>query len=161
MLPTLDRQVLQQKTVGDLYLKVLLKSDQAAVLPMGQAQEAIALPTRRVTPMPNMPACILGLLNHKSRVFWVVDLPLLLGLSAGVLNTQQYNIVIIRSGKTPLGLAVPEIQGVVRLASNAIQPAVGEIVPELAPYLQGCLMQSQEMLWVLDAKAIVHAPLLY
>ena len=161
MLPTLDSQILQQKTVGAPYLKVLLKPDQAAVLPMGQAQEAIAIPTRRVTPMPNMPACILGLLNHKSRVFWVVDLPLLLGLSTGVLNTQQYNIAIIRSGKTPLGLVVPEIQGVVRLASNEIQPAVGETLPELAPYLQGYLMQSQEILWVLDAKAIIHTSLLY
>lgn len=159
MLPTLDPQVLQQKKVGDPYLKVLLKPNQAAVLSMGQAQEAIAIPTRRVTPMPNMPACILGLLNHKSRVIWVVDLPLLLGLPTGVLNTQQYNIAIIRSGKTPLGLVVPEIRGVVRLNSEAVEPPTGAVLPALAPYLKGCLRQAQEMLWVLDTEAIIHSPL--
>jgi twitching motility protein PilI len=159
MLPTLDLQVLQQKTVGDPYLKVLLKSDQAAVLPMGKAQEAIDTPTRRVTPVPNMPACVLGLLNHKSRVIWVVDLPLLLGLSTRVLNTQRYNIAIIRSGKTPLGLVVPEIRGVVRLASDAVQPPVGEVLPALMPYLRGYLMQSQETLWVLETEAIIHSAL--
>ncbi len=157
MLPTLDSQILQQKTVGAPYLKVLLKPDQAAVLPMGQAQEAIAIPTHRVTPVPNMAACILGLLNHKSRVIWVVDLPFLLGLSSRLLNVQQYNIAIIRSGKTPLGLVVPEIQGVVRLTLDAVRPPVEEILPALMPCLKGYLMQSQERLWVLDTEAIIHS----
>jgi positive phototaxis protein PixI len=160
MLPTLlDPQILQQKKTGDPYLKVLLQAGQSAVLPMAQAQEAIAIPTHRVTPVPNMSACVLGLLNHKSRVIWVVDLVFLLGLSTRVLNTQQYNVAIIRSGKTPLGLVVPEIQGVVRLASDAVQSPVGEVLPALVPYLRGCLMQSQEMLWVLDTEAIIHSAL--
>jgi positive phototaxis protein PixI len=126
-------------------------------LPMAQAQEAIAIPASRVTPMPNMPACVLGLLNHKSRVIWVVSLPQMLGLESQNLNVQQYNIAIIRSGKTSLGLVVPAIQGVVRLDVDMVQSIEGEVRPEQVPYLRGCLNQEQEMLWVLDAESIVRA----
>jgi positive phototaxis protein PixI len=158
-LPILDAQTLQKKAIGDPFLKVQLTSQQLAVLPMAQAQEAIAIPASRVTPMPNMPACVLGLLNHKSRVIWVVSLPQMLGLESQNLNVQQYNLAIIRSGKTSLGLVVPAIQGVVRLDTDAVQSIEGEVLPEQVPYLRGCFIQEQEMLWVLDAEAIVRAPI--
>jgi positive phototaxis protein PixI len=158
-LPILDAPMLQQKAVGDPFLKVQLTAQQLAVLPMAQAQEAIAIPSSRVTPMPNMPACVLGLLNHKSRVIWVVNLPQMLGLESRSLNVQRYNIAIIRSGKTPLGLVVPEIRGVIRLDPDAVQSIEGEVLPGQVPYLRGCLPQEQEMLWVLDADAIVQAPI--
>jgi positive phototaxis protein PixI len=129
-------------------------------LPMAQAQEAIAIPASRVTPMPNMPACVLGLLNHKSRVIWVVNLPQMLGLESQSLNVQQYNLAIIRSGKTSLGLVVPAIQGVVRLDPEMVQSIEGEVRPELVPYLCGCFSQGQEMIWILDPGAIINSPIL-
>lgn len=158
-LPILDAQTLQRKAIGDPFLKVQLTAQQLAVLPMAQAQEAIAIPASRVTPMPNMPACVLGLLNHKSRVIWVVSLPQMLGLESQNLNVQQYNVAIIRSGKTSLGLVVPAIQGVIRLDIDAVQSIEGEVRPEQVPYLRGCSIQNQEMLWVLDAESIVRAPI--
>jgi positive phototaxis protein PixI len=158
-LPILDAPMLQRKAVGDPFLKVQLAAQQLAVLPMAQAQEAIAIPSSRVTPMPNMPACVLGLLNHKSRVIWVVNLPQMLGLESQSLNVQRYNIAIVRSGKTPLGLVVPEIRGVIRVDLDAVQSIEGEVLPEQVPYLRGCLPQEQEMLWVLDADAIVQSPI--
>jgi positive phototaxis protein PixI len=158
MLPTLlNPQILQQKKAGDPYLKVLLQAGQAAVLPMAQAQEAIAIPAGRVTPIPNMPVCVLGLLNHKSRVIWVVNLPQMLGLESQRLNVQRYSLAIIRSGKTSLGLVVPEIRGVVRLDTEAIQPLPKAVQPEQAPYVQGCLIQDQEIIWVLDAVTIIES----
>jgi positive phototaxis protein PixI len=158
-LPILDAQTLQQKAIGEPFLKVQLTAQQLAVVPMAQAQEAIAIPASRVTPMPNMPACVLGLLNHKSRVIWVVSLPQMLGLESQNLNVQQYNIAIIRSGKTSLGLVVPEIRGVVRLDTETVQSIEGEVRLELVPYLRGCSIQEREMLWVLDAESIVRAPI--
>lgn len=159
-LPTLDAQATQLQAIGDPYLKLQLTPQRAAVLPMEQAQEAIAVPASRVTPMPNMPECVLGLLNQKSRVFWVIDLAQLLGLQAQVLTMQQYNIAIVRIGKKPLGLVVPEIQGIVRFANEAMISPIGEVEPELTPYLRGCFSEGQEMLWALDPEAIIHSSIL-
>jgi positive phototaxis protein PixI len=159
-LPTLDAQSIQLRAIGDPYLKLQLTPQRAAVLPMEQAQEAIAIPASRVTPMPNMPACVLGLLNHKSRVLWVIDLAQLLGLRTQVLTLQQYNIAIIRIGKKPLGLVVPEIKGIVRFVNETIISPIGEVAPELTPYLRGCFSQGQELLWALDPEAIINSPIL-
>jgi positive phototaxis protein PixI len=156
-LPILDTQTLQQKAVGDPYLKMQLTLLQSAVLPMAQAQEAIAIAPSRVTPVPNMPTCVLGLLNHKSRVLWVIDLSQFLGLPNQGLNTQQYNIAIIRLDKTLLGMVVPEINGVVRFDPKEMEPLRGEIEPSLAPYLSGCFIQGSKVLWVLDPKAIIQS----
>lgn len=160
-LPVLDAQMLRQKAVGDPYLKVKLTFHQYAVLPMSQAQEAIAIPTSRVTLIPNMHACVLGLLNHKNRVIWVVNLPQLLGLQTQNLNMQQqYKIAIIKSGKTPLGLVVPEIQGVLRFATETMAPATEPSIPSAMPYLQGYFWQDAERLWVLNPNSIIHSSIL-
>ncbi len=158
-LPTFDPQAIQLQAIGEPYLKVQLTPQRAAVLPMEQAQEAIAIPASRVTPMPNMPESVLGLLNHKSRVLWVIDLAQLLGLQTQALTMQQYNIAIIRIGKKPLGLVVPEIKGIVRFTNETMISPIGEVSPELTPYLRGCFIQDQETLWVLDPEAIIHSPI--
>ncbi len=159
-LTTLDTQATQLQAIGEPYLKLQLTPQRAAVLPMEQTQEAIAIPASRVTPMPNMPDCVLGLLNHKSRVIWVIDLAQLLGLQTQVLTMQQYNIAIIRIGKKPLGLVVPEIKGIVRFTKETMISPIGEVLPELTPYLCGCFTQDQETLWVLDPEAIIHSSIL-
>jgi len=46
---------------------------------MKQVQKVLVLLPKRLAPMPNMPACILGLTNRRSRVLWVADLANLLG----------------------------------------------------------------------------------
>ncbi len=155
-LSTLESQSLQ--SIGDPYLKVQLTPQMAAVLPMEQAQEAIAIPYERITPVPNMPIFALGLLNQRSRVFWAIDLPLMLGLSTQPINGQQYNLVIIKSGNNPLGLVVPTVQSVVRFNLNEMYSPIGEAPSSLVCYLRGCFSEAGKTLWVLDPEAIINSP---
>jgi positive phototaxis protein PixI len=157
-LSTLESQSL--KAIGDPYLKIQLTSQMAAVLPMEHAQEAIAIPFDRITPVPNMPVFVLGLLNQRSRVFWAIDLPLMLGLSAEPMNRQQYNLIIIKSGNSPLGLVVPKVQSVLRFNLDEMYSPIGEAPSSLVTYLRGCFSQAGKTLWVLDPEAIIHSPAL-
>lgn len=122
------------------------------------------LSTRRLTPMPNMPAPMMGLMNRRSRVIWVVDLAQLLELSILDSNIQQYTVILIQVGAVPLGLAVQQVEGMIRLQPDEIQSPVGQVSAALVPYLRGCALQQQEqkqeILLVLDAEAIIQAPIL-
>lgn len=153
-----------QKPVGDAYLKFQLDRHTQAVFSMRHVQEVLTLPARRLTPMPNMPASMLGLINRRSRVLWLVDLAQILGLSILDTNVQQYTLVLIQVGSVPLGLAVQQVEGITRLAADAIQPLSGQVSPTMLPYLRGCALhqqdQKQEMLLVLDAEAVLQAPVL-
>jgi positive phototaxis protein PixI len=142
------------------YLRLELTQNIAAVLPMKQAQEVLSLKRDRITVMPNMPSSVFGLINQRSRIFWVVDLCQLLELSPIDCSLQQYDLVIVRIQETAMGLIVPTIKGVTRLALEDIQSPVGNVSPGLVPYLQGCFLQEKNILLVLDAEAIINSPVL-
>lgn len=156
-LALLPNKPLQPKNQGDAYLKFYLRQQTPAVLSMNRAQEVIVLPPTRLTPMPNMPPHVLGLLNRRSKVLWLIDLAQMLNLSGVETNVQQYSIVIIRNGSGSLGLVVQTVEGVVRLVPNCIRSPHGQVSPSLVPYLRGCTLQEREILLVLDAEAIMRS----
>ena len=151
------------RSAGDPYLKFQLGRQTPAVFSMRHVQEALILPTRRLTPMPNMPAPILGLTNRRSRISWVVDLPQLLGLSALDSNTQQHTLILVQVGVVSISFAVQQVEGITRLQSEDIQPPQGQVISSLLPYLRGCILQQQEqkqeVLLVLDPEAIAQSAL--
>jgi positive phototaxis protein PixI len=144
------------KNQGDTYLKFKLNQQTPALLAMSQAQEVILLPPNRLTSMPNMPPFVLGLMNRRSRVMWVINLAQMLGLNETLSTVQQYNVVIIRHGSISLGVVVQSVEGVIRLTQEQIQSAQGQISSTLVPYLRGCTLSGTEILLVLDAAGIIQ-----
>lgn len=150
-----------QKTLGDPYLRVQVGTQSSAALVMRHVQEVMVLPIRRLTPMPNKPACLLGLTNRRSRVLWVVDLARMLGLGALQANVQQHSVVVVQVGNIPLGLAIQQVEEITWIPSDAIQATPGQVTQGLLPYLQGCWVQPQGVVLILDAPAIVRSQLLH
>ncbi len=152
------------KSSGEPYLKFQLGRQTPAVFSMRHVQEALILPTRRLTPMPNMPAPILGLTNRRSRISWVVDLPQLLGLPALDFNTQQHTLILVQVGIISISFAVQQVEGITRLQPEDIQSPQGQVTSKLVPYLRGCILQQQEhqqeVLLVLDPEAIAQSAVL-
>lgn len=146
---------------GDPYLHLQLIEGVHAVFAMPQVQEVYTLPAHRLTPMPNLPACILGLMHHRSDVVWVVDLATILGLGGLGVNYQHYNLVMVRSGELVLALAIQSILGFCWLTPEAIYPIHGQVSAALQPYLHGYAMREQEVLLVLNAEAILHSTALH
>jgi twitching motility protein PilI len=120
---------------------------------MKHTQEAILVPIESVTSMPNMPPCILGLMNWRSRIIWVVDLPRMLNLESLDYRVRQYSAIVIRVESLLLGLVVQEIKGTIRFVAD-------EIHSPIVPYLCGCVVQQKEILLVLDSQAIVQSSIL-
>lgn len=141
---------------GDAYLKFQLAPQVPAVFTAQVVEEAMVLPATRVTAMPNMPACMLGLINRRNRVIWTANLVKLLGLPVPDRPRQQYSMVIIKSGSS-LGLMVDEIEGIVHLRASQLQPLPPQVNPGLVPYLKGCAVQNEQILLVLDAEAILQS----
>jgi len=149
-----------QQEGGQAYLKLQLDPQTQAALPMDFAQEVLVVSAGRLTFMPNMPSCVIGLLNQRSRVFWTVDLPQMLDFQALPSDTQQYNIIIVRVGNLALALAVLTVKGVIRFGVEAIESPIGTVSVGLTPYLQGWIPQNKEILLVLDPQAILTSPVL-
>ncbi|ARV62407.1 chemotaxis protein CheW [Nostocales cyanobacterium HT-58-2] len=149
-----------QNNLGDGYLKFQLNRHTSATLPMRHTQEAVVVPVEAITSMPNMPACILGLMNWRSRIVWAIDLPKMFNLEYLDNRLRQYNVIIIRVESVLLGLVVQEIQGTTKFMPDDIRSPVGQVASSLIPYLRGCVIQQKETLLVLDAQAIVQSSIL-
>lgn len=145
-----------KKNLGDTYLKFKFGQQTTAVLLMNRAQEVVILPVERLTPMPTMPPHVMGLLNRRSRVMWVIDLARMLGLPGTEINVQHYNVIIISNGPATFGLIVQAVEGIVRLTPDVIQSPLSQVSSGLVPYLRGCVLQEQEILLVIDAEAIIR-----
>jgi twitching motility protein PilI len=142
--------------MGDVYLKFQLNQQTGAALPVKHTQEALVIPGELVTPMPNMPSCILGLMNWRSQIIWAIDLPKMFNLESPD-NRQQYNIIVIRLDSLILGLVVQEITGTIKFLAEDIRSPLGQVNPSLTPYLSGCFIHKEEMLLVLDTSSIVNS----
>ncbi|WP_019508935.1 chemotaxis protein CheW [Pleurocapsa sp. PCC 7319] len=143
------------------YLQIQLDSVTPALIPMQYAQEVLTLPSRRITPMPNLPDCLLGLLNQRSRIIWVADLGQMLGKKPINRNLQQYNLAIIRWQNIPLGLVVAQVKGVIRLVPELIESPAGNVAKSLVPYLHGVYQRADTNWLVLTTEAIINSPLLH
>ncbi len=147
--------------LGDGYLRFLLNQQTPAVLPMRYTQEAIVVPVETITSMPNMPSCILGLTNWRSRIVWVIDLPRMFNLEASEGRFRQYNIIITKVESVLLGLVVQDITGTTKFMPDEIRSPVGQVASSLVPYLRGCVVQNKEVLLVLDAQSIVQSSIIH
>jgi positive phototaxis protein PixI len=146
-----DRQL-----IGEAYLKFQLAPRVPAVFAAHSVEEATVLPPSQVTAIPNMPPCMLGLINRRNRVIWIAHLVRLLGMPVPDRPRQQYSMVIIKAGSS-LGLMVDEIDGIIHLPTDALQPSPPQVNPILVPYLRGCAVQDDQILLVLDAEAVLQS----
>jgi positive phototaxis protein PixI len=147
--------------LSDGYLKFQINRQTTAVLSMRHTQEAIAIPVESITSMPSMPACILGLMNWRSRIVWAVDLPRMMNLESLETRLRQYNVIIVRFESLLLGLVVEEILGTTKFMPDEVHSPVGQVTSSLVPYLRGCVVQQKETLLVLDAQAILNSSVLH
>lgn len=145
--------------VGEAYLKFQLAPRVPAVIIAKSVEEAVVLPTAQVTSIPNMPACMLGIVNRRNRVVWIANLVRLLGLAVLDRPRQHYSTVIVKAGSL-LGLMVEEIDGIVHLSAETLQPVPTQVNPVLVPYLRGCAVVDEQILLVLDAEAVLQSSVL-
>ncbi len=160
-------ELLNPKPVsGEQFLRLQLTSDLTIAIALSWVEETLLISPQWVTPMPNMPAHVLGLMSAKGQVFWAVNLAQLLEIPVVLESSQYYEVVMIRAVASEsdqvtnaqqdlfLGLVVPKIKGSIRLTLEEIVSPMHEVSANLHPYLSGQVVLDGETILVLSAEAI-------
>lgn len=153
---------------GDRYLRINIAPNLPALIALEDVQESAWIPTHMVTPIPNLPACVLGVMNARNQVLCVVSLAQLLQIPVLTVNRQYYSMLTVRlapAAEAPeetnlLALTVQEIQGILRLQPKDIESTTGDFGATLTPFLRGRVRREGQSIPVLDVKAIAAAPAL-
>jgi twitching motility protein PilI len=157
---------------GNPYLRFQLTSGVTALLPMEYVQESLLVPEEYITPLPNMSEFVVGLMSSRDRVFCVIDLAQMVGISSPTAYARQYHVVVLHvsqfvsqpstSGQELfMGMIVNRIQGITRVVPEVITSLQGNFTPSLTAYLCGSVMEKEQPLPILDTRAIATAPHLY
>lgn len=162
---------------GELYLRFELGNGVKVAISLDRIVETLRLPAQGITPMPNMPACTLGLMENQGKVFWAVDLAQALGLTQAAARTREYEIIIIEAlpldnsataaanaanGETLLlGLAVAKIRSTIRLEPDEVKASTAQVENALQPYAQGFFQRDGDETLILNVEAISNAKGLY
>jgi positive phototaxis protein PixI len=151
----------EQAIAGLPYLSLQLSPEIVVAVQLKSVRETLVLASDRFTQMPNVHPCLMGLVEHRSSVFWVLDLPQLLGFTPLDFTAIETHIAILQIGGAFLGLGVYRIGRVVRINDTEIVsplelPNIKTPI-ETVPFLHGCVPQSEDSnkhLYILDAQAI-------
>ena len=151
---------------GEQFLRLQLTSDLTIAISLSWVEETLLISPQGVTPIPNMPAHVLGLMGAKGQVFWAINLAQLLELPVVLESSQYYEVVMIRAVSPEpdqttsaqeelfLGLVVPKIKGSIRLALEEIISPINEVSATFHPYLSGQVVLDGETILILSAEAI-------
>jgi positive phototaxis protein PixI len=150
----------EKKKQGDAYLRIWLDQEMPAAVAMDCANATMAIDPSRIAPMPNMPSHVVGMLAHRSRVIWTIDLAKMLKLPPVNLRQPKLNVMLLEVDRQMLACLVPSIDSVMRFMPDEVISPLGNFSAELVPYLQGWLPYNRDILLVLSARALVTAPLL-
>jgi positive phototaxis protein PixI len=148
----------EKKKLGAAHLKVWLDREMPAAVAMEHIQAAMAIEPNRITPMPNMPSHVVGMLAHRSKVIWAIDLAKMLNLTPVNLRQPKLNVILLEVDKQVLACLVPRVDSVMRFMPEEVISPLGNFSAELVPYLQGWLPYSRDILLVLSARALVTSP---
>jgi positive phototaxis protein PixI len=146
-----------QVLVGDTFLRLQIDHVGTTIaIPLEYIEETKTLNGDQISPMPNLPPYMLGLITTKGQVFWAISLSHLWNLETDWQNRQQYEVAVVRlpeetDSENWVGLIVPKIRGTLRVPSQsmgAIDPTLPCPIP--IDQLQGMISQDGNPLWVID-----------
>lgn len=154
---TLELQEKQEQAIAGLpYLSLQLSPEIVVAVQLKFVRETLVLASERFTQMPNVHPCLVGLVEHRSNVFWVLDLPQLLGFVPMDSTTIEAHIAILQIASMLLGLGVYRIGRVKRIVDTDIRSPVGQDLPmAIMPFLRGWVVDAEEKIYILDTEAII------
>ncbi len=151
---------------GEPYLRCQLTPQISGLVSMEFVQESLLVPGEQITFLPNMPSFVMGLMTSRDRVFFVIDLPHLIGLSSPCSLLQSYQIIVLRisplmspitnpNQELFLGLVVPRIQGVMRVISEVMATPQESLPQSLFPFIQGTIKEGENILPILNLVPVI------
>lgn len=148
------------------YFHVCLRQSVSVVLPLDSTAEVITVTLGQICPIPGVPPAVLGVVNQRGRLLWVLELSDLLGLAPSsrhlqfhenltlvVLTTSEANLAAGQESQQ-LGCVVSALKGIVSLPTK-LKPVSATLYPTLGSFVSGMAEIDQTPVAVLNVNAVL------
>jgi positive phototaxis protein PixI len=142
------------------FLRFLLPPSTHAMISTDQVMEILNLNPRQIVSIPDVASTVMGVLNWRGEVLWLVDLGYLLGttpLFQQQSKKENYRALVIQHSMGYLGLVVNRVSQSFWCDPNTIQLlSKNQRSTKLDKCLKGYWTNpAGETIWVLDCEAVI------
>ena len=124
------------------YFHVQLRQGMEVVLPLDSAVEVITINQKEICPIPGVSPALLGVVNQRGKLLWVLQLSDFLGLAKSPKQRLQDNLILLVvttelanssaiGRECQLACVVSALKGIVTLNSIKIKPVSARLGPNL------------------------------
>jgi twitching motility protein PilI len=151
------------------YFHVCLRQSVGVVLPLNSTAEVISVTLGEICLIPGIPPAVLGVVNQRGRLLWVVELSDLLGLAPCPKRLQSQDnltLVVLTASlanstvgqeSRQLGCVVSSLKGIVSLDPAKFKPVSARLSPTLGSFLSGVAEIEQLPVAILNTDAVLTA----
>ena len=147
----------------DDYFFVQLRQSIKVVLPLNSVKEVISLSYGEVCPIPGVTPALLGVVNQRGKLLWVLDLSDLLKIPPSVENLRSQadlTLLVLKNliNERQVGCVVAALKGVVALDSTEFQALDTQknFTPTLKSFSSAIALLEQEAVAALDINTILN-----
>jgi positive phototaxis protein PixI len=156
------------------FLRVQLGSHGTALLPLVQIKEILKILPNEILPVPDMPACVLGIYNCRGEMLWLVDLTVQLGLQSSLPShsllmpetayvsrngsgAPSLTAIVIESEEKSGAIVISKLFDIELFNLHELEPPLPQLFPSnLLPFIQGYFPDAEVP--VLDVNALLQDP---
>jgi purine-binding chemotaxis protein CheW len=152
---TVDAAQLNTKDMLDTEQVVVFKlANEEYAAPILDVQEIIT--TGDITPFPNVPEYIAGIINVRGTVATIINLAKKFTLTRkDNINVDRY-VILTNIGKSLFGIMVDEVTSVMKIAKSNIKASSGLSDTKIhTDYVQGVAVVDERVILILDFKKIL------
>ena len=154
------------------YFHVQLRQGMEVVLPLDSAVEVITINQKEICPIPGVSPALLGVVNQRGKLLWVLQLSDFLGLAKSPKQRLQDNLILLVvttesanslaiGRECQLACVVSALKGIVTLNSIKIKPVSARLAPNLGSFLSGVTEIEQSLVGVLNVNTVLSAISVY
>jgi purine-binding chemotaxis protein CheW len=137
--------------IQELELLSFRLGDEEYAVPVDAVKEV--LKNRDLTPVPNAPDYVLGVMSLRGPVLPVIDLCRRLGLPPGK-NDEKSRIIVVSVNEEDAGIHVDRVTGVVRIPPESVRPTP-ETIEHGAEFLKGIVRKDDRLYILLDIEKAI------
>lgn len=115
-------------------------------IPLISVREVIGVPD--VTPVPQVPAYFLGIMNLRGQILSVMDLRTKLGVKSS--RSEETAVIILDLGEYQLGVMVDQVNSVVELTESDIAEKPPMDSSKISDMITGVFRKNEKLILMLD-----------
>lgn len=151
------------------YFHIQLPQAVEVLVSLKNAAEVTTLTRREICPIPGVGSEFLGVLNHRGRLLWVLDLSAVLGLAPQTTRFRaqdKLTLIVIAAGATnpttgqaghQLGCVISALKGIVSLGDMLPNQPPTQVSPIHTAFVSGATEINNSTVALLDAHAVFAA----